>query len=522
MPNQLEWPIDRQANPAIHATPQNAEMRSENIESVAGPLEAGMLFDHAQAVRSLLMTCVRPNVVEDFNKSGYMTVWPTKSCPIGCEFCFFHSPIVKIKDPENSLTAEGIQRLLTLIKEANVQRLMISGGGEPFMVFEQSMSTILRSADVESILIATGADWARKRDATEERIRKVLQYRDENKRRPRIDFRISLDKYHAEKISPDGGLEYLSNVIDVFSNSFADSRDFLLSFRALHGDATVQNLLRMLPVEDRIKTGDRTEQVNLKSGFSFPISYNAEFVSDSKVDLNDSAFIERQAVLWDRNIKDVYGGNMSVIKNADGRGLNMEVLHNGEYFPWGGCPPDNELSIYKDDYREFMRRVLGDTISLSVLEKGNEYRDAVVAEVNPRAVMRGKAMGIRDFYPRVIFEEEKTRLYYAIRATQDYIAEDRVGQIRGHVPRVIEEILGLSKETLIDLYRSSKNNIVQQYLGSEHLTVDHLQSLLKTIRLGHYDISEAEMIHQVKNSGLNNEAKATFLQNATNSRRKPL
>ncbi|MFA7240348.1 MAG: radical SAM protein [Sulfuricellaceae bacterium] len=498
MSTNKHWPVEKDSlcKPSVNddPVPELSSTFSSNV------------FDEAKRFRYLLLRAVQPLVLDRFDGEGYMTIWPTKSCSVGCDFCFFNSAVAKVGDPKNTLTVNGIDKALCLIHDANVKRLMVSGGGEPFLVYDPAVKKILEFAEVSSILLATSGNWAKRAGKAKSTISSIAELREKNAQRPLVNLRISLDSYHTKKISPENDLGYLINIVDAFSRGHKRWQGFALGFRTLYGDPVVEAFLSKLTIVSRNIINARNEEIVLDSGFSFILNANSEFDCNQYVDLHDEAFVAKQISLWDENIATIYGGNTSVVRFGDKKGLNLELLHDGDYFPWGGASPDNESSIYADDYASFMRKTLGDVISLSFLEKGNAYRDAIVSEVNPRAVAKGKAMGLRDFYPRVIFEEEKTMLYYAIRATQDFIKEGRVENI----PETVRRTLSLSKEDLISLYASSDNDIARQRLG-ECTSLDDLLRVYGNVVRGHYEVGAGKITGLIANSTvLSDELKSSF------------
>ena len=83
-------------------------------------------------------------------------------------------------------------------------------------------------------------------------------------------------------------------------------------------------------------------------------------------------------------------------------------------------------NIYCDSYEDIINANFNNIISYSFLDKGYKYRIKIIDEVNHKAVLRSKAINIRDYAGAAILEEKKTTLYYAIRVIQDYIKENKI------------------------------------------------------------------------------------------------
>ena len=126
-------------------------------------------------------------------------------------------------------------------------------------------------------------------------------------------------------------------------------------------------------------------------------------------------------------------------------------------------------------------------------EKGTIYRDSVVQEVDSRAVTRLRAISLRDFSGTVIFEEEKTRLYYTIRVLQDYLKEGRVlSEGLRKLPPYLNSLINGTKEDLLRLYQQAKYKIVDQQKRKEGFNQQEWRDLLELIKLGHYNLAEQE------------------------------
>lgn len=133
-------------------------------------------------------------------------------------------------------------------------------------------------------------------------------------------------------------------------------------------------------------------------------------------------------------------------------------------------------------------------ISYSLLDKGYFYRTKIISEVNPLAVLRSKAIHIRDYAGASILEENHTVLYYAIRVIQDYLKENIL---------TLEELTGLSKELLNvinakklilkELYKNSVYSIIKQYMEKPNFDENEWRDLFNLIYFGHYTVSKEQI-----------------------------
>jgi hypothetical protein len=205
---------------------------------------------------------------------------------------------------------------------------------------------------------------------------------------------------------------------------------------------------------------------------------------------------------------------MSLSFHGEGaeKGVYFLLLYDGTTIIWGSSAPEDEASIYNEDYKGMMDKNLGDIITLCSLEEGPFYIQQIIAEVNPKAVDRAIGVGLRDFYARLLLEEDKTRLYLSIRLMQDMIARGRINQEQVQAwPAKLQAMVNLSQPELQKIYGESHYNIVDQYFLDPNLTVEKLLLLHDRVRLGHYALSAAEMIDQVQNSEIKPEIRDGFL-----------
>ena len=126
---------------------------------------------------------------------------------------------------------------------------------------------------------------------------------------------------------------------------------------------------------------------------------------------------------------------------------------------------DNLFNLYIDDINKILEGTFKDPAAISFIEKGADYRDKIVAEVNDVAVIRSKAVNIRDYTSALMFDEERTRLYYTIRAIQDYISEGRIKISDFDICSDLVSLINSDKKSLICAYHSSTTHtIVDQIL----------------------------------------------------------
>ena len=507
----MNWPIEKKGHFALeYGSIFDEDNSKHDVDEIN---TSRNIFDISNTSRRYLINVLPIQEVNTYKGQSYMTAWLTKSCPIGCDFCFFHSPLVKVGERDNTLTEEGIEKLIDMIQDANVTELMVSGGGEPFIVFEKLLSIIGR-AFVDRIVIATGANWSKTKERAEKHLSQIREKKLNNKKNPKITIRLSIDKYHHEKLSNSNDFDYIKNIIIAFKELNLTKDNIWLEFRTIFSDETVTHLINELQPVSISEIDSRKKLLILPDGLHIKLSYSDEFTTNGFVNLQDPQFIETQTKIWDNNINNIYGGNTSVMTNTSPHGLNLEIIHDGTFFPWGATPSDNEFSIYRENYSEMKARLSRDPITITFLEFGNMHRDAVINEVNPKAPIRGKCIGIRDFYPRILFEEEKSRLYYHIRSLQLLVSQKRIHKpALENLPDIIKCFLQAPVDQLRSYYKASTMSIVDQYTRNNKTQLESLKDIYNLVSLGHYDCTVEELVQKIScENALDKDEKNKFLK----------
>ena len=499
------WPIERKDHPVFSGSEKEGldeqipEADFENKEL------AEFAFNHPDIFRRGFLEHVRVESKESYHGKSFACVWPTKFCPVGCECCFFKSPKCaggKHED-DTSIHGEGRERLIQFINDMNAGEFVIAGGGEPFLE-KELMRQIAAEVDADKLFFSSSGIWAKNPQSAETVVDGLHEAHQKNPQKKHLDLRLSFDRFHAERIAPKGDFDYVMNLFNVYRQKYKDENDFKLSFHSMWEDrATMEKLLAMLPVAGRERKDEKTEIVTLADGYSFEVRWKRLFNSNTLVNMHDTPVVNKNAGIFDEDISTEHHGNMSVVFNKDGeeKGADILIHYDGTVLNWGATSPDNEPSIYTHTYDEVMQQIFDDIIGLSFLEKGNDYRDAIIEEVNPEAVKRAKAMNLRDFYSRVVLEESRTRLYVCVRAAQDYIAEGRISADEMNKwPAKVRQLVAMSRDELIEAYKVSDYSIVNEYLDSPKVDVKALAGLYRLVRLGQYDITPEHMVDTVQKS----------------------
>ncbi len=552
-PSLTPWPIEKHSHPINSLADQRGMHRSAleivdgKTDDLTGPLSIArsdfrllsevasfaenpdllesrqfveMCFKHPQIFRDSILRHARVEASESFKGKGTFYVWLNKACPVGCDFCFFRSPA----KAQTEITSgdEGIGKLIKFINDAGMERLFISGGGEPMMKADD-VNRIAREVDVDRIILVTSAFFGLKKDGATKAVNGLRDGLAANPNAPAMTLRLSLDSGHIEKLGArgKGGFSYVHHLLEALQETAPDGNDpisFLI--HTMMGDETVERLLAELPVKSRVDSGPefkRRTHVILEGGFEFDIEYSQLFQSNTDIDM-DSAEAEFNIAAFNDYVRYRANGNMTLAHNAhadshqDGpHGVDWLVLYDGTATHWSSTVPDNEPSIYRDTYDKAMQRHLDDVITLALLEKGTFYRDDIVAEVSPKAVARARAIGLRDQYPRVLFEEERIRLYASVRIVQDYVEEGRITDEQiSQWPPMLQALIKAPRNLLANVCEQSSHDILDQYLVDPTIGFQKLMNLYKMVRLGHYDLTPTQMLERVLASNISRTVKYEF------------
>jgi hypothetical protein len=251
--------------------------------------------------------------------------------------------------------------------------------------------------------------------------------------------------------------------------------------------------------DDIIKVIPQKIYVKLPSGYGFIAGISKIFGSDLRPNLHEIERLQNNIKIFERDLEESEDNNSAVLFNTNGdKGLDWSLNYNGNICLWQNQVNDNQWNIYEDSFPKVLNETFRDPITLSYIEKGCKYREKIVAEVSPRSVLRLKSISLRDYAGTVIFEEEKTRLYYAIRVLQDYFKSERIIQDQlNQLPDEIKSLIIGKTETVKECYYQAKYTIVDQYKRQEFSSIAW-RDLLELIKLGHYDLT-SEQIQEALN-----------------------
>lgn len=438
---------------------------------------------------------------QDYKGKSFMCVFFTRFCGVGCPFCFFKSAPARSEiTVADQFTDEGIDKFVKFCNQANLGYVLISGGGEPLTQKKAVLRTI---AEVETnrIVLVTSGNWALNKDAARRYLQEIKLALSSRKQACKVTVRLSVSLGHSIKL----GTRPAQNLIELFATEYPDDPYLKFQIHAFENDPMFAKVLALFPEhqtiyfskdakasddEQIIKIIPQKVIVKLNSGYTFIAGISKVFESDLRPNLHDRDSLQKGIRVFERDLEESEDNNSAVLYNTNGdKGLDWSLNYNGNICLWQNQVNDNQWNIYEDEYPFILNETFRDPITLSYIEKGCKYREKIVAEASPRSVLRYKSIGLRDYSGTVLFEEEKTRLYYAIRVLQDYYQEGRVvmDQLR-LLPDEIRDLITKKSKEMLELYHRAEFTIVDQY---KKLPFDSVmwRDLLELIKLGHYDLT---------------------------------
>lgn len=480
-------------------------MIGKQTESLVNSLNP---FDHPGFFRQKIIANIKFTPRIHYNGRGFICALITSRCHVGCEDCMFFSNMSEGKNSYNTMSPQRISNLMKLVQDSNTGYLLVSGGGEGFLE-PNLMYQIIKETKADVTWMVTSAFWARNRDTAEKVLKNMYDAflrgnHKENKRK--IVCRVSFDRFHMEALSIPGQnpLKYIINIIKLFEERYSHEEGFVLMLHSLQGEEGLitklcdvvggEKVVRALPSDGNVKVTESAIAVRLKSGYTFEITYAKLLLSDLAPDLRDEGELKRKITVWEQDAFYNERGNPSVNYNMDGTiGTDMLVLYDGRVAGgWQAEMPDVLINIDTDNFTSIMKKTLSDPGVLGTIENGLVYRFNIIDEVCPKAVLRAKAVNVRDYTSPTLLEEDKVKLYYTIRVIQDFIARPGRVDIKDIAkwPAELRSLVSLNKEELQSLYRASEYDIVQQFVEQE----GHFGAFAKLVK--HYALKSDPQIFQ--------------------------
>lgn len=458
------------------------DMISVDIRGNAGglPRSKANPFVRPRDYRQMILDHIRVKPKLRYNGKGFICALITSRCHIGCEHCMFGSNMTEKRNAFNTMTPERVDRLMQLVTDSNTDYLLVSGGGEGFLELGL-MEQITEGSTASLTWLVTSAFWAKKFDQAQKILARLYSaYIRGCAAHPnrRLCIRVSVDTHHVNQLRDTEGtlFQYLQHLVYLFETLYADQKDFFLQLHSLEGEeALIDSLQEMLgavklPAMSDIHTNEKVTEsavtLQMPSGYGFEVTFAKRLLSDMAADLRNEQLLADRIQIWDKDAFVNEKGLVGTQLNMDGTiGSDMLVIYDGRVAGGWQCEmTDVSINIDTDSYQDIVAKTFDDPGVLATIEHGLAYRFHIIDEVNSKASLRAKAVNVRDYTSPVLLEEDSTKLYYTIRAVQDFIFEGRlVATDTLHWPRSLLELVMTTREELQVLYKSAKYDIVRQF-----------------------------------------------------------
>ncbi len=446
---------------------------------------------------------------DKYTGKSLICVFFTSYCGVGCPFCFFSSPSpIHGENVENKFNADGVDKFIEFANSANVGYLQISGGGEPFLEKEAIIKSI-EHINADRIILVTSGIWACNIENAEKYLLDLKNALSRRTNKTRLSIRLSVSKDHNIKLKN----RPLYNLLQLFEKKYKYDEDFTLQLKTFDNDDTLTTYLDKFNPgckieyigkncsddENHIKVMPQKFRVIFDSGYSVIIGQSRIFNSNLRPNMNIPNSIANTINVYDQDTSQSQSDFPSLVFNSNGKpGIDWIIEYNGNVCAWQNRVQDNLLNIYEDKYDYVVNKTLSDPLTLSFIEKGAKYREKIIQEVAPHTVKLVKAVSIRDYAGTLLFEDEKTRLYYTLRVLQDYMKEGRINQeIFRQLPSEIRSILQLTQQDLVALYKKSNYSILSQELSKNH-NAQTFGDFLELVKLGHYKLNAYDIQKAIK------------------------
>lgn len=438
-----------------------------------------------------------------YRGKSFICLFLTRFCGVGCPFCFFKSPPNQgSSDIKDSFTEEGVDKFVKFANDANVGYLQISGGGESFLK-RKALLRCITEVNADRIMLVTSGVWASNEDVGRAYVQDIASAIEKREKPARVSIRLSISEGHSLKLAN----KPLINLLKIFEEMYRSHPFLTLQLKTFENDKTLWTFLESLgsyKLEDiGVNSSDDPfvtkvipwkKRLTLPSGYSIILGVSRVFDPGLRPDLNNQRSIDNTINVYNQDLDQSEDDFPALVFNPDGsQGLDWLVEYNGNVCTWQNRVQDNLLNIYEDDFNTVVHKTFNDPLTLSYVEKGSKVRDKIVSEVSPRAVTLMKAVSVRDYAGNCLFEDEKVRLYYTIRALQYYIEAGRINQLElEKFPKDLLRVICSTKEDIIKLFNAAQHSIVDQELSRKPSAIE-LRDFLELLKLGHFDVSKEQI-----------------------------
>ena len=434
-----------------------------------------------------------------------IVVFFTKICKGGCETCFFGSTANKPSEftEAKELSDEGLDKFIDFVNASNSGYLMISGGGEPFEKPQYIIKTIEHVMS-DKIVIITSGYWANSIQLCEKHLCSLVNAVQKRGDNIEVVLRVSVDKHHAKKLGTSG----IENIIRTIEEKYADIPNFILQIHTMRNDETVPELIIQLeglrlPYTDKsieVHKNKNRYVFKTKKGMQIVVEEAKLFYSLMKQNLTEKEserLLKAKEVFFDDLVNN-HHGIFSQVRHGDGTfGLDYVINYNGNVSTWGNYHRENIPNLYIHSPSQIRDLLYNDVISYSFIDKGFNFIRGIVNEINPCAADRAVLINIRDYSGSYLLEENKTALYFGIRAIQTYIRENKISlDDLNLLSTELQEAISQGKELNIAAYNHSDFTIFNQ-LAEHPFPQGVWDDMFELAKLGHYDVDANQLLKAI-------------------------
>ena len=440
-----------------------------------------------------------------YSGKSIVYVFFTRHCGVGCPFCFFKSaPASGRVTTADEFSDEAISRYIEFCNQANVGYLGISGGGEPL---NHRKATLRSIAEIHCsrIVMNTSGSWALSETAARRYLDEMASAIDRRNSPVKVVVRLSVSAGHSIKL----GIKPAINLLNLFRKEYRDHPYLEFQLHGFKGDPTLEKISASFPnskyvdwIHKRVSADEQVIKYMpekctfvMEDGFRVTTGLTRIFISDLRPNLHNLDDCRKRAEIFMEDLSDSEDYFPTVVQNVSGPpGIDWAFNYNGNICAWTDQVNDHQLNIYEDNSRQIVETTLGDPLMLSIIEKGTIYRDRIVEEADPLAVRRLRAISLRDFSGTIIFEEEKTRLYYTLRVLQDYREEKRlIPEAISKLPPHLQALIDGTTDELLALFHAAEHTIVDQEKAKGEFNQQQWRDFLELIKLGHYNLNQRQV-----------------------------
>ncbi len=263
-----------------------------------------------------------------------ITVEITKYCSVGCGHCKYNAPLPHHSRKRDNmvLSEKQIAFCVDFTKESEINRIVITGGGEPTHELD-GVCALIERADVSEVALYTAGQWGSESRECQEHLERFANSLSASKSEKTLQIRLSVDDFHAERI----GVRPIARIVDYLTEKQQKFSKLVPTIRTIQNyDQSVSDLAALLGGAYQ-KASDFQGSVTTRAGIAIPVDrLNLIPMGRQKRSGQESTV---STSLWSNleGIQTVQGPGWPVWFRG---GLNLGVRPSGKLYLYGGSPED--------------------------------------------------------------------------------------------------------------------------------------------------------------------------------------